>query len=185
MIPVMSARCAMGSVYALRVRLSAKWVHRVVSAVVEEPFGRRLARLRQRHRMTQQEVAMRLAVSRNAVSHIETGLSHPSERTVVLLGGLYRIEPHELVKGTDYPQAKADRLPLVAARFTAVEARLEGVGRELALIEHLPDGAAALALASLDAELADLEQRAVDPGERAQTAAVRTYVAEVVSRKRA
>ena len=59
----------------------------------------------------------RLGVSRTAVSHTEAGLSIPGERTVALLAGLFGMEPHELVAGTDYPSAKAERLPVVVARL--------------------------------------------------------------------
>ncbi len=58
-----------------------------------ESFGKRIARLRQQRGWTQERLAERLAVSRVAVSHIEMGLSIPSERTVVLLAGLFDTEP--------------------------------------------------------------------------------------------
>lgn len=71
--------------------------------------------------MTQQELADRIAVSRTAVSHLEAGMTVPSERTIVLLAGAFKIEPRDLVAGTLYPQAKAERLPPVAARYTELE----------------------------------------------------------------
>jgi len=49
------------------------------------------------------------------------GLSIPSERTVVLLAGLFDTEPHLLVAGSNYPHAKRERLPSVASRYTAAE----------------------------------------------------------------
>ena len=70
---------------------------------------------------TQERLAERLAVSRVAVSHIEMGLSVPSERTVVLLAGIFQLEPHQLVAGTSYPSAKRERLPAVASQYTQVE----------------------------------------------------------------
>jgi transcriptional regulator with XRE-family HTH domain len=73
---------------------------------------------------TQQELADRLGMSRAAVSHLEGGLSVPSERTVTLLAGIFTLEPHELVDGTDYPTGKAERLPVVAARYTEVDMQL-------------------------------------------------------------
>jgi hypothetical protein len=51
------------------------------------------------------------------------GLAVPSERTVVLLAGLFKQEPHELVAETDYPVGKSERLPLVACRYTEIELR--------------------------------------------------------------
>ena len=50
--------------------------------------------------------------------------TRPSERTVALLAGLFRLEPHDLVAGTSYPTAKSDRLPLVVTRWTEVEHQL-------------------------------------------------------------
>jgi hypothetical protein len=63
-------------------------------------------------------------VSRVAVSHLEGGLNVPSERTVTILAGVFKREPHELVDGTNYPVAKAERLPVVACRYTEVELQL-------------------------------------------------------------
>jgi hypothetical protein len=45
---------------------------------------------------------------------------------------LFKLEPHELVAGTSYPAAKADRLPLVACRYTEVELQLRLLDAELA-----------------------------------------------------
>jgi transcriptional regulator with XRE-family HTH domain len=91
---------------------------------MDDNLGRRIGALRASSGMTQQEVADRLGISRVAVSHIEAGMSVPSERTVVLLAGLFKVEPHELVDGTKYPIAKAERLPAIAARHTDVELQL-------------------------------------------------------------
>jgi transcriptional regulator with XRE-family HTH domain len=89
-----------------------------------ESLGRRIAALRNELGWTQQELADRLGVSRAAVSHLESGLNVPGERTVTILAGLFKSEPHELVAGTNYPEAKAERLPLVACRYTEVEMQL-------------------------------------------------------------
>ena len=97
-----------------------------------ESLGRRVADHRAKLGLTQQELAERLGISRVAVSHVEAGLSEPGERTVTLLAGLFKLEPHELVAGTTYPQAKADRLPVVAARYTEVEHQLALLAAERA-----------------------------------------------------
>jgi transcriptional regulator with XRE-family HTH domain len=89
-----------------------------------ETLGQRIARLRARRGWTQEALADRLAASRVAVSHFEMGLALPSERTVVLLAGLFKLEPHELIAGTSYPAAKAERLPSTACRYTEVELQL-------------------------------------------------------------
>src|SRR5918911_524410 len=96
-----------------------------------ESLGQRIARLRARRGWTQERLAERLAASRVAVSHFEMGLALPSERTVVLLAGLFKLEPHELVAGTSYPIAKAERLPGVACRYTEAEQQLALLRRDL------------------------------------------------------
>src|SRR5687768_6658107 len=85
-----------------------------------ETLGQRIGRLRSLIGWTQQELADRIAVSRVAVSHLEMGISVPSERTVTLLAGVFHLEPHDLIDGTAYPDAKAERLPMVTARYTEV-----------------------------------------------------------------
>ena len=97
-----------------------------------ESIGRRVGRLRTAAGWTQSDLAARLAISRVAVSHLEAGLTVPSERTVTLLAGLFKLEPHDLVAGTSYPAAKADRLPLVACRYTEVELQLRLLDADLA-----------------------------------------------------
>jgi transcriptional regulator with XRE-family HTH domain len=73
---------------------------------------------------TQQALADRLGMSRTAISHLEGGISEASERTVILLAGLFALEPHELVVGTLYPPTKAERLPTVTNRHTVVDLAL-------------------------------------------------------------
>lgn len=122
-------------------------------------LGRRVAALRGDRGWTQNELAARAAISRVALSHIEAGMSVPGERTVVLLAGLLRVEPHELVAGTAYPVAKAERLPPTAPRYTELE-------HQLALID-LALGGCEDPLARWDGALAALECRVVDPDDRA------------------
>ena len=87
-------------------------------------LGQRIARLRKELGYTQQDLAERLAISRVAVSHLESGASVPSERTIALLAGVFKLEPHVLVADTGYPVAKAERLPVTVARYTEVELQL-------------------------------------------------------------
>jgi transcriptional regulator with XRE-family HTH domain len=96
-----------------------------------ESLGRRIAKLRAELGWTQQELADRVAVSRVALSHLESGLSTPGERTVALLAGVFGVEAHDLVAGTSYPAAKADRLPLVVTRHTEVELQVRLLDRDL------------------------------------------------------
>ena len=95
-----------------------------------ENLGRRIADHRAKLGWTQQELADRLGISRVAVSHLEAGMTDPGERTVALLAGVFKLEPHELVAGTSYPPAKADRLPVVVARYTEVELQLTLLDRD-------------------------------------------------------
>lgn len=101
-----------------------------------EVLGRRIAELRLKHGWTQADLAERLAISRVAVSHLEAGMSPPGERTVALLAGLFKVEPHELVAGTDYPMAKAERLPSVALRYTEAEVQVALCEADLRWIER-------------------------------------------------
>ena len=133
-----------------------------------EPLGQRIAQLRARRGWTQQDLAERLAASRVAVSHFEMGLAVPSERTVVLLAGLFGQEPHELVEGTNYPQAKAERLPTVACRYTEVELQLALLRRDLEWATRLGDDQLRASVAAeWRTQLEGLGQHAYDPREQA------------------
>jgi transcriptional regulator with XRE-family HTH domain len=127
--------------------------------VTSESLGRRIADYRAKLGWTQQELADRIGISRVALSHLEAGMSDPGERTVTLLAGVFKVEPHELVADTSYPRAKADRLPLVTARYTEVE-------HQLALLDHdLARGDAPVA--EWHTRLAALLDLTHDPRERA------------------
>lgn len=140
---------------------------------MQADLGRRIGDLRAALGLTQQEVADRLAISRVAVSHIEAGMSTPSERTVVLLAGLFKVEPIELVVGTGYPTAKFDRLPVVAVRHTEVELQVALCENDLGWAEHLGDGASARrVLDRWTHVLAELAPRAT-AGEGARLVALR------------
>jgi len=104
-----------------------------------ESLGKRIAKLRACLGWTQQELAERAAVSRVALSHIESDISVPGERTVALLAGVFGMEAHDLVAGTTYPMAKADRLPLVVARHTEAELQVALLDRDLALVVQVGD----------------------------------------------
>jgi transcriptional regulator with XRE-family HTH domain len=101
-------------------------------------LGRRIASLRSAKQLTQQELAERIAISRVALSNLESGRSVPSERTVALLAGVFEQEPHELIVGTDYPRAKADRLPAVTARYTRADLLVALCERDLQWLEGAP-----------------------------------------------
>jgi transcriptional regulator with XRE-family HTH domain len=99
-------------------------------------LGYRIAELRRKHGLTQQQMSERLAISRVAVSHLESCLTPPSERTVTLIAGLFKLEPWELVRDTDYPMARVERLPTVVTRYTQAELLTTVVD---ALVESIAD----------------------------------------------
>src|ERR687891_1213832 len=138
--------------------------------IAPESFGRRVGKLRAALGWTQARLAERVGVSRVGLSHIEAGLSVPSERTVVLLAGGFGREPHELVSGTDYPLAKAERLPLVAARHTEVEHQLAVWDAVLEVVDRVPaplrDRVARDVHDEWRRRLAALLDRTADPDER-------------------
>jgi transcriptional regulator with XRE-family HTH domain len=127
-------------------------------------LGRRVAKLRAELGWTQQELADRVAISRVAVSHLESDLSTAGERTVALLAGVFGMEPHELVAGTTYPTAKIDRLPLVVARHTEVELQCRLLDRDLA--EHARTGDGTV-LGGWSVRLAELRRATHDARQRA------------------
>ena len=104
---------------------------------MQETIGKRIARLRQQDGWTQQSLAARLAVSRVAISHIEMDLTIPGERTITLLAGIFKITPHELVKGTTYPLAKAERLPDFTCTYTEIELELALMENDLEWLSRL------------------------------------------------
>jgi transcriptional regulator with XRE-family HTH domain len=127
-----------------------------------EALGKRIAKHRASLGWTQQELADRVAISRVALSHVESALTVPGERTVALLSGVFGLEPHELVDGTDYPVGKADRLPLVVARHTEVEHQLGVLDAVLDAVERTGDRTL---LDGWPERLADLRDRTHDPRE--------------------
>lgn len=146
-------------------------------------LGRRIADHRGKLGWTQQQLADRLAVSRVAVSHLESGMSPPAERTVALLAGLFKVEPHELVAGTDYPEAKAERLPLVVARHTEVEHQLGLLEADLRWCEECGEVAGARTdqvLADWEVRLRGLAEDVLDPDEAEQVRAAAARVRRLV-----
>ncbi|OGO64092.1 MAG: hypothetical protein A2029_17065, partial [Chloroflexi bacterium RBG_19FT_COMBO_47_9] len=102
-------------------------------------IGKRLASLRQKNGLTQQSLADRLAMSRVAVSHIEIDLTIPSERSITLMAGVFKLSPTDLVQGTSYPRAKAERLPVLTTIYTALELNLALLTNDIEWLERLDD----------------------------------------------
>jgi len=104
-----------------------------------DSIGKRIAFLRQKHGWTQQSLADRLAMSRVAISHIEMDLTIPSERSITLMAGVFKFSPIDLVEGTTYPKAKAERLPEVTTTITELELYLALLRNDLEWLECLED----------------------------------------------
>ena len=149
-----------------------------------QPFGRRLAQLRSASGWTQQALANRLAISRVAISQIEMDLVVPSERTVTLLAGIFKLSPHELVEGTLYPQAKVDRLPQVACSYTPLELDLALLDNDLEWLRKF-EGATNLPRLELEtrqkwcARLEKWGQDCTDENERALITAARSRLKKI------
>ena len=125
--------------------------------------------------LTQQQLSERVAMSRAALSHLEVGITVASERTVCLLAGVLNLEPHDLVAGTDYPAAKAERLPLFIARHSAVDLALAVLDNDLAWCARLGDDEVTTKVtAGWLIELVELTERVHDPSERARLRHART-----------
>jgi len=131
-----------------------------------ENLGRRIAALRTKLGLTQQELAERVAISRTALSHLELGTSTPSERTVVLLAGVFKVEPRELVAVTSYPSAKTERLPSVAARYTEIELLVALLDRDIAWLDRTNGEHDRRVLDEWDARLRAFDDNVLDLHER-------------------
>ena len=137
----------------------------------QERLSRRIAAHRAKLRWTQQELADRLAISRVAVSHLEAGMTTPGERTIALMAGIFKVSPHQLVVGTDYPAAKADRLPAVVAHHTEVELQLALFENDLRWLDHVTPQHAESVLGRWEATFLGLLDDSDDPGERNEVVA--------------
>jgi transcriptional regulator with XRE-family HTH domain len=104
-----------------------------------EMIGQRIAHYRQQNDWTQEQLAERISISRVAVSHIEIGLSIPSERTITLMASVFKCNPLELVRNTSYSPAKADRLPLDIPWYTQREQQLALLNRDLTWLQRIDD----------------------------------------------
>jgi transcriptional regulator with XRE-family HTH domain len=148
-----------------------------------ERIGKRIAQHRQDHELTQEVLAAKLGISRVAISHIELDISVPGERTIALLAGVFKCTPYELVQGTTYPQAKADRLPTHVAMYTQLELDLALLSNDLDWLGCLEETPARLRLVDeiqrkWSARLDVLALEWLDPPDRALIRSGRQALAE-------
>ena len=104
-----------------------------------DSIGKRIAFLRQKNGWTQQSLADRLAMSRVAISHMEMDLTIPSERSITLMAGIFKLSPIELVEGTTYPKAKMERLPEVTTTYTELEMNYALLKNDIEWLDRLDD----------------------------------------------
>jgi transcriptional regulator with XRE-family HTH domain len=102
-----------------------------------ETIGKRITFLRQKNSWTQASLTSRMAMSHMAISHIEMDLTIPSERTITLISGLFKLTPSDLVESTTYPKAKAERLPEVANLYRQLELELSLLIKDAAWLGRL------------------------------------------------
>ena len=124
-------------------------------------------------------------MSRVAVSHLEAGMTMPGERTVALLAGLFKVAPHDLVAGTDYPPAKADRLPVVVTQHTEVELRLALFENDLGWFESVSPQQAEIVLERWERTFAVLRDDSYDERERSELTGALRRVRSLLAEQRA
>ena len=125
-------------------------------------------------------------MSRTALSHLEAGMRVASERTVVILAGVFATPPYDLVDGTSYPQAKSDRLPAIVALHTEVDLALALCRAELDLLAELADVPALVERASSwSHRLVALAARWPDPADRRRMEDVRRQIADDIASRTA
>ncbi len=129
-------------------------------------LGDRLANLRNEVGFTQQELAERIAISRVALSNLESGRSIPGERTVALLAGVFGLEPHELVAGTAYPAAKMDRLPLTTNRYSEAQMQISLMDRDLQWLSEVDQRRRDQVIRAWTRDLSELRARTHDAHDR-------------------
>jgi transcriptional regulator with XRE-family HTH domain len=140
-----------------------------------QPFGRRVRDRRTALGLTQHQLSSRVAMSRAALSHLEAGITVASERSVCLLAGVFDLEPHDLVAGTDYPIGKAERLPLFVARHGHVDLTLAVLQCDLTWCDRLEDSAVtSRVINDWLVRLVDDASNTLDPGERSRLSDSRT-----------
>ena len=74
-------------------------------------FGLRLKQLREKHNLSQSQVAKRLGITRAAISSYENNISHPSVNVLAELALLYRVS-------TDYLLGLDNRTAIVLEDLT-------------------------------------------------------------------
>ena len=72
---------------------------------MENIFGKRLKELREKHRMSQKQVADKIGVTASAISAYETGVRMPGGAAITALSNLFLVSPDYLLGNTDAPSS--------------------------------------------------------------------------------
>jgi len=98
-----------GYLFCLIVKALKKYIgsgeQRKEQKIIRQSLGEVLKSHRLRCGMTQELVAERLGVSRQAVSKWESGASEPSTSNLLALARLFEISPEELLREVAYEEA--------------------------------------------------------------------------------
>ena len=91
-----------GYILYLLIKALRKYIHssnvRKETNDIKQSLGETIKSYRIERKMTQEFVAERLGVSRQAVSKWESGLSDPSTSNLIALAKLFSVSPEELLK---------------------------------------------------------------------------------------
>jgi transcriptional regulator with XRE-family HTH domain len=68
---------------------------------LKEAFGKVIKELREKEKLSQQELADYSEVDRTYISDLERGLYYPSLNTVYKLAEILKVKPHELIQKVD------------------------------------------------------------------------------------
>lgn len=105
MIPILLIRALPWILFVVLCVLAIRWFLRQErlskdpkDVAVRRSLGEVLRAHRERCKMTQELVAQKLGVSRQAVSKWEQGVSEPSTTNLVKLANLYGVDPADLLR---------------------------------------------------------------------------------------
>ncbi len=91
-------------------------------------LGQRIQNLRKRQGLSQEALAEKLNVSRQAVSKWETGLSNPDSQNLILLARLFNVSMDELIRPEPAGPARPEKAP---AQYSKPERRGKANARRL------------------------------------------------------
>ena len=101
-------------------------------------INKNLRDLRQISGMTQEEVASRVGLTRQAISSYESGRTEPDLDMLVRLAGLYQADISDILYGSSHAQRKLHTVRGIAAAVFAAVLLLLFRFRSAFVYEHLP-----------------------------------------------